>query len=217
MALFAISDLHLGRDMDIFGENWANHQERIADNWRAVVSDSDTVILGGDISWGMRLADASKDLEFIDCLPGRKIIHSGNHDYWWDSTQKLNSMYRSMCFLRNNYFSYLDYAVCGSRGWICPGDTRYTSDDEKVYRREVMRTQMSLEKAVSDGYKKFVLSLHFPPVNDKNECSGFSELIERYEPEIVIYGHLHGVQKEQLNPYKLVSADYLNFKPVKII
>jgi len=217
MALFAISDLHLGRDMSIFGENWTNHSAKIAQNWQRDVGDSDTVIISGDVSWAMRLQEATADLDFIESLPGYKIIHSGNHDYWWNSTEKLNSMYERIFFLKNNYYQYLDYAICGSRGWICPNDTRYVSADEKIYEREVMRVRTSFEKAVSDGYSKFIFTTHFPPVNDKNETSAFTELISKYKPEIVIYGHLHGIEEEGLEPHKLVSADYLNFIPLRLL
>jgi len=217
MPLFAISDLHLGKDMSIFGEQWSEHKLKIAENWCRVVTDNDSVIIGGDVSWAIRLDEAMDDLKFIDSLPGKKIIHSGNHDYWWDSAQKLNSLFSSIFFLKNNYSSYLGYAICGSRGWLCPGDTRYTSSDEKIYKRELMRLQTSIEKAVSAGFTKIILSLHFPPVNDKNDLSGFSELILKYKPELVIYGHLHGVSAESLLPCKLVSADYLNFTPLKLI
>lgn len=217
MSLFAISDLHLGRNMDVFGENWINHPMKIAENWQKVVSDTDTVIISGDVSWATRLDDAIEDLKFIDNLPGYKIIHSGNHDYWWGSTRKLNSMFSGMFFLKNDYYPYQDYAVCGSKGWICPGDTYFKPEDEKIYRREVMRSDMSFEKATDGGYNKFIFSLHFPPVNDKNEQSGFLELIYKYKPELIIYGHLHGVNKENNEGYKLVSADYLNFTPRKLI
>lgn len=217
MALFAVSDLHLGKNMDVFGAQWEHHQIKIAENWQKTVKDSDTVIISGDVSWAKRLDDALPDLEFINSLPGNKVIHSGNHDYWWDSTQKLNSLFKSIFFLKNNYFVYMDYAICGSRGWICPGDTRFTPSDEKVYRRELKRAERSFEKAVCDGYRKFILSLHFPPVNDKLERSGFSELIAKYKPGITIYGHLHSVSEEALLPYKLVSADYLDFTPCRLI
>ena len=229
MSLFAIADLHLSlareKKMDIFGENWKDHDIKIEQNWRASVSCDDTVILGGDISWAMRLDEAVVDLDFIDKLPGRKIIHSGNHDYWWDSTSKLNGMFESISFLKNNFFAYEDYAICGSRGWLCPNDSHFTTHDEKIYKREVLRCGLSFDKAVQSGYNKFIFTLHYPPTNDKKEKSGFIEIVEKYKPQAVLYGHLHGENSFNASimgtasgiEYKLTSADYLDFKPLKIL
>ena len=110
MSLFAIGDLHLSfgvnKPMNIFGENWDNHFEKIQQNWIEKVSSEDTILLPGDISWGMKLEEAKKDLDFIDSLPGKKVIISGNHDYWWDSAGKLNSMYE------NIFFQSSDCIIC---------------------------------------------------------------------------------------------------------
>jgi len=229
MALFAISDLHLSRardkKMDVFGENWKDHDIKIEHNWRSLIKENDTVILGGDISWAMRLDEAIVDLDFVDKLPGRKIIHSGNHDYWWDSTSKLNTMFESISFLKNNFFTYNDYAICGSRGWLCPNDSHFSAHDEKIYKREALRCALSFDKAAESGYNKFIFTLHFPPTNDKKEKSGFLEIAEKYQPHTVLYGHLHGVSSFNASIqgeiggifYKLVSADYIDFCPVKIL
>ena len=229
MALFAIADLHLSRardkKMDIFGENWKEHDVKIEQNWRSLVSADDTVILGGDISWAMRIDEARVDLEFIDQLPGNKIIHSGNHDYWWDSTSKLNGMFESISFLKNNFFAYKDYAICGSRGWICPNDSHFTQHDEKIYKREVLRCATSFDKAAKSGYNKFIFTLHFPPTNDKKEKSEFQKIAEKHRAHTVLYGHLHGEKSFNASIigecsgvcYKLVSADYIDFMPIKII
>ena len=229
MALFAIADLHLSRarnkKMDIFGENWKDHDLKIEQNWRHNIGDDDIVILGGDISWAMRTDEAAVDLEFIDRLPGKKILHSGNHDYWWDSTSKLNNMFESIYFLKNNFFPYKDYAVCGSRGWLCPNDSHFSRHDEKIYKREVLRCTLSFDKAVESGYNKFIFTLHYPPTNDKKERSAFLDIAEKHRPHTVLYGHLHGENSfyasimgevDGIN-YKLVSADYLDFMPLKIL
>ena len=86
MALFAISDIHLGfyhnKKMDIFGEKWVGHYLKLKTNWEQTVKDDDVVILAGDISWGINMKEALPDLDFINSLSGKKIMHSGNHDYW---------------------------------------------------------------------------------------------------------------------------------------
>ncbi|MBE6008873.1 MAG: serine/threonine protein phosphatase [Lachnospiraceae bacterium] len=228
MSLFAISDLHLSavmnKPMDIFGDNWAGHTEKIEKNWKEMIKEEDMVLIPGDISWGMSLDEAIPDLEFIDSLPGKKVLMSGNHDYWWTSVSKLNKMFETMTFVKNTFFNYGDTAICGSRGWVCPNDTAFTKHDEKIYNRELIRLKLSLDGAVRAGYKDIICMMHYPPANDKKETSGFTEIFEQYGIKEVIYGHLHGKYsfptgiKGEVNGvnYRLVSADYLDFKPLKI-
>lgn len=231
MSLFAMSDLHLShfkeKPMDIFDEIWLNHTDKILNNWNKIVTNNDTVIVNGDLSWGMSMDEARLDLDFISNLNGRKIIIQGNHDYYWNSTSKLNAMYNNMFFLKNNYTVYNNYAVCGTKGWICPGDTRYDAHDNKIYLREVGRLKLSLDMAVKNGYKggNIIVAMHFPPTNDNCENSLFVDTLKEYNIKKVIYGHLHGASKYNNSllgnsdgiDYSLVSADYLNFKPIKIL
>ncbi len=229
MSLFAISDLHLSgavdKPMDIFGDNWANHAEKIKENWNNLITDDDIVLVPGDISWGMSLQEAMPDLEFVEGLKGKKVLMSGNHDYWWTSISKLNGMFNTITFIKNTFFAYGDMAVCGSRGWVCPNDSAFTKHDEKIYNRELIRLKLSLDGAKKAGYKEIMCMMHYPPANDKKETSGFTEIFEEYGVKRVIYGHLHGKHsfptgiKGNVNgvEYKLVSADYLNFKPIKLL
>lgn len=231
MSLYAMSDLHLSfykeKPMDIFDSVWKNHPQKILENWNSTVSQNDTVLVPGDVSWGKNLQEAIPDLNFIDNLNGKKILLTGNHDYYWNSTQKLNEMFESMSFLKNNYFVYKNYLICGTRGWICPGDTRYTDHDKKIYLREVGRLKLSIESAVnSNEYNdNIILMMHFPPTNDKHDKSDFIKLIEHYNIKKVIYGHLHGKKKYDNSltgiknnvDYSLVSADFLGFTPIKIL
>ncbi len=230
MSLYAIGDLHLGQGLDkpmeIFGENWRNHEEKIVSNWQNTVTEKDTVILAGDISWGMRIHEARPHLALIESLPGRKIVLQVNHDFWWNSTARVREAFPSFTFLKNDCSFYEDYAICGSRGWLCPKDTFYTAADEKVYRREQLRLRLSISDALRQGAEKIVLVMHYPPTNDKKETSGFTELINEY-PQIkkVVFGHLHGEKSHKacisgkINgvDFNLVSADFLDFKPKKIL
>ncbi len=229
MSLYALSDLHLSffkeKPMDIFGDIWKNHWEKIKLNWENVVSDEDTVIIAGDISWGLNLNEAQKDLEFINNLKGKKIVFQGNHDYWWNSTSKIRKVFPDITFVKNDFAIYENYAICGSRGWICPNDTMFRESDEKLYKREAIRVRLSIESAIKKGYKdNIILVLHYPPVNDKKEYSEFMKIIEEYNIKTVIYGHLHGENsfKNILNGkyndvnYFLTSADFINFSPIKI-
>ena len=229
MSLFAMSDLHLShfkpKPMDIFDPIWENHTQKIYENWNKVVSDDDYVIVPGDLTWGGNLNEAKVDLDFISNLNGSKIIFMGNHDYFWNSTQKLNEMYSNMHFVKNSYYDYNGIAICGTRGWVCPNDSRYTPHDKKIYLREVGRLERSIEMAKSNGYSDIIVAMHFPPTNDKKEASGFTHIINKYNIKTVIYGHLHGSDKYDYSlrgniegtSYSLVSADYLKFKPIKIL
>jgi predicted phosphohydrolase len=227
MALYAISDLHLAlsgdKPMDVFGENWYKHDEKIKTNWSEKISSEDTVLIGGDISWSIRMEDGMKDIQWIHELPGRKIIVKGNHDYWWGSINKLNGLYEDIRFVQNNYYTYGGYAICGTRGWTCPGSEKYTTQDDKIYKRELIRLRLSLESAKIAGYNKYICMIHYPPTNEKFETSGFTEIFEEYSVETVIYGHLHGNSLNRvLNGdkngvrYVMTSSDYLDFNPVKI-
>ncbi len=230
MALFAISDLHFGtginKTMDIFGTRWLNHVEKIIENWNNTVSENDTVIIPGDISWGNNLREAKSDLDLIDSLSGKKIMMVGNHDYWWQSLNKVNTAYPNISFLQNNYYLYNDTAICGTRGWICPNSVKFTKDDKKVYNREQLRLKLSLDAAVRDGHgEKIIVAFHYPPVNENHDRSGFIDILEQYSGiKKVIYGHIHGIYNESELfggiqngiDYKLVSSDYLNFKPLKL-
>ena len=228
MALYAISDLHLAfttdKPMDIFGEKWIKHDEKIKENWISKIKKEDTVLIAGDISWSMKSSDSKGDLDWINDLPGKKIISKGNHDYWWSGISKLNSMYDNTKFLQNNFYVYDDYAICGSRGWILEGSDRFTEKDKKIFNREIIRLRLSLDKAKEAGFEKFIVMIHYPQINERIEESAFTEIFKEYGVEKVIYGHLHGPslatafngEHEGVN-YIITSCDYLNFDPIRIL
>lgn len=228
MALYAISDLHLAHNsdkpMDIFGEKWKDHDKKINDNWLELINPEDMVLVAGDISWAMKASDSMEDLDWIDRLPGRKIISKGNHDYWWGSISKLNSLYENTKFLQNNFYIYQDYAICGTRGWICPGTDRFTEKDKKIFSRELIRLRLSLESAKEAGFIKIIVMIHYPPTNEKFEESEFVKIFKEYNVEKVVYGHLHGSAlgrvingKMDGIEYIMTSCDFLNFKPYRIL
>lgn len=240
MSIYAIADLHLSfssdKPMDIYGGEWINHTEKVKSNWESMISDEDTVILPGDNSWALRFEDALTDLKWISELPGKKVFIKGNHDLWWNSTSKLNAQFENMYFLQNTFYEAEGYAICGSRGWICPGDSDFTAQDEKIYLRELGRIKLSLEAAAKAGYGKkaeesginrgnILGVIHFPPAADDIRGSGFTDLFEEYGAVKVIYGHLHGKDaygcglKGMRNniEYILTSTDYLRCTPYQII
>ena len=232
MKIFAIGDLHLsmGEDiekpMDIFGGEWVGHAEKLYNNWTESVTNDDIVIVCGDISWGLRLDEAVADLEWIHNLPGTKVFFKGNHDLWWQSAGRLNKMYDdgTMNFMQCKAYIAGDVAICGSRGWICPGPDGVSEHDRKIYDREAARLRLSLEEGKKQGIKKIIGVLHYPPTNDKHQASDFTRLMEEYGVKTCVYGHLHGKDvfpnglKGIYNgvEYRLVSLDYLQAKPEEV-
>ena len=225
MRVFAIGDLHLpGGDMkpmDVFGSHWENHFERISESWRALVSEDDVVLIPGDISWAMQLADALQDLERIAQLPGRILILRGNHDYWWSSLTQLRcSLPQGMHAVQNDAYDAGDMVFCGTRGWTIPGQGA-AAQDEKIFRREVLRLEMSLKAAaqMADG-RPIVAMMHYPPLLPEHKASGtaFTRLLSAYGVSRCVYGHLHGQSIQRgINGvydgvrYDLVSCDALGF------
>lgn len=227
MRIFAIGDLHLSKQdkpMDIFGREWIDHSRKIKEAWLRFVANDDVVLIPGDISWAMGLEDAYEDLADILTLPGEKIFIRGNHDYWWSSYRKVInafSEFKNAHFLQNNSISIGDYAFVGTRGWLIPSCAGYTTADERIYKRELIRFEMSLQSAQKD--KRKIAMLHFPPLFSDQVISGFVELLEKYEVDTVVYAHLHGKScKSGFEGirngvrYILCSADYINFTPVTI-
>ncbi|MHC1747576.1 MAG: metallophosphoesterase [Cellulosilyticaceae bacterium] len=228
MGLFAISDLHFGtaveKSMNIFGETWYNHMEKIQHNWQQRVKSEDAVLIPGDISWGINRAEAKSDLDYINALPGTKILVRGNHDFWWQKIGQLNQMYPNIHFLQNNAYELEEWIVCGTRGWICPNESCFSEKDAMLYKREVIRLELSLKAASNMGKKKIIAMMHYAPTNDRLETSAFTRLFEQYDVSHVFYGHLHGkfvngTYLEGLHRgvnYHLVSADYLDFIPLLV-
>ena len=226
MSLYAIADLHLSfgvdKPMDIFG-GWQDYQERLYDEWQAVVKKDDLVVIAGDISWAMATEDSIADFKFIEGLNGKKIIMKGNHDYWWSTKTKIEKMFlendiKSVSIMQNNSFRYKDISICGTRGWI---NENGKEADKKVLLREAQRLQMSLDSADSDTEK--IVFLHYPPIF-KNDCNySILEVLKKNNIKQVYYGHLHGASclnafegESDGITYRLISSDYLKFKPIKI-
>lgn len=225
-----MADLHLckgnpEKTMSIFN-GWQNYQELIEKNWKELISDSDTIVLPGDISWGMSLKEAAPDFKFIEQLPGQKIVIKGNHDYWWTTKKKMENFFAaegctSIKILHNNHYRYGEYGICGTRGWVnMPGETQ----DEKVLRREVQRLETSIRSALDEGLKPIVF-LHYPPIFATNFNYDILDVLYRYKIEECYYGHIHGKSAHDLcvkNTYDginfhLIAGDYLQFIPEKIV
>lgn len=231
MALYAMGDLHLSlgikdKPMDVFGAGWQNYMEKIEKHCRAVLKENDVILLAGDLSWATYMEQATADFEFVESLPGRKIISKGNHDYWWDTVSKLNKYknekkFKTVEFLHNNFFVYEDWAICGNRGWIFSS----SQDDIKIYDRELSRLELSLEAAEKAGYHKKIVMTHFPPLTALEAGDGrMIDIMKKYGVEMCVYGHLHNINPNENHTttisgikLRLVAADYLKFNPVRIL
>ncbi len=224
MALFVLGDTHLSlsgnKSMEVFGGAWEGYVDKLRQGLSALTQE-DTLVLCGDLSWGMSLEQAQADLAFLDSFPGRKLLLKGNHDYWWTTAAKMNGFFQQQGFhsfqlLHNNCHFYRDVALCGTRGWFYE-----EKGDQKVFRRELIRLETSLKAA---GEREKLCFLHYPPRCQSYVCKEIVELLERYRVRACYYGHLHGVSHRQAAEgiwnnveYNLVAADYLNFQPQKIL
>lgn len=224
MRVFAIGDLHLPggqqKPMNVFGAHWDDHLSRICADWRERVFPEDLVLIPGDISWAMTLDQARGDLANIGALPGKKLLLRGNHDYWWSSIGQVRAaLPEGMYALQNDAFLFGDYLIAGTRGWQTPGSKEFESSDEKIYRRELQRLELSLKDARKKSEHAPILAmLHFPPFNEQQEDNDFTALLSHYGVTRVLFGHLHGKSvhsafQGQLDGiwYHLVSCDALGF------
>lgn len=229
MSLYVIADLHLcqgnpEKTMGIFN-GWKNYQELIRKNWLDLVKSDDTVVIAGDISWGMSLKESTADFHFIENLTGQKIIIKGNHDYWWSTKKKMEDFLTaegcgSIHILHNNHFRYGNYGICGTRGWVSiKGETQ----DEKILKREVQRLETSIKSALADNLVPIVF-MHYPPVFASNFNYDILDILYRYNIKDCYYGHIHGRSAHELSikntydgiNFHLISGDYLQFTPEKI-
>lgn len=228
MSLFVIADLHLSfganKPMNIF-RGWDNYEERLEKNWRSLVTDEDTVVIPGDISWAMKLNECYEDFKFIHNLPGKKLLLKGNHDYWWDTRRKIENYLNENSFdsieiVFNSAKAVGEYAVCGTRGWFYDAEA---DSDKKVLNREVGRLRTSITEALKTGLEPVVF-LHYPPVYGDQRCDDILNVLKEYNIKKCYYGHLHGsnVAKKAVTGefeginFKLISSDYVKFVPILV-
>lgn len=240
MSIYAIGDLHLSlnkeKPMDIFGGNWKNHEQKIKENWKNTVQDTDLVILPGDFSWEMHLKDMYNDFAYLNDLPGKKLLLKGNHDYWWTTLAKMREFlqenkFENIDFVYNNSYLFEDKIIAGTRGWALND----TENSDKMNHREEERLKLSLQSGVDNfGDKEIICIMHYPPIIEENKndannqsknlkVSNYVQIMKEYNVKTCLYGHLHGESHKEafegiiegIN-FKLVSSDYLDFKLYKI-
>ena len=243
MSVFVMADTHLSlavnKPMDKFGARWANHTEKIKEKWCAAVGENDTVVIPGDLSWGINLEEALPDFRMIDALPGKKILLKGNHDYWWDTVKKMTAFneehgIRTFSYLHNNAVRCEDFILCGSRGWYTEEKKVITAnevDTAKLIAREVGRLKTSLE--CGEAIKRQVMEeegrelemlvfLHFPPYFKGYICDEIILQLYRFGVERCYFGHIHGTYDVPMTrrymdiDFTLVAGDFLGFAPLRI-
>lgn len=228
MSLWVIGDLHLplgaAKPMDVFGGGWEDYVSKIESNWKRLVAEGDTVVIAGDLSWGMTLEQSLPDFIFINALPGKKILVKGNHDYFWATVSKMSSFLRQnnlefICFLHNNSYEIDGIGLCGTRGWFID-ESKDGVESQKIYQRELLRLEASLKSSKSES--KTVV-MHYPPIYKGFICTPIIDLFKAYNVTQCYYGHLHGNARSSAVTgmhgsvyYRLVSADNVNFEPVRI-
>ncbi len=233
--IWTISDLHLSsvqpKPMDIFGPRWKDHPQRIAAAWRARVAPDDQVLVAGDISWALKLADALVDLEWIAALPGHKVLIRGNHDYWYPRRGGQLRTLRAqlppgITALSGDAVDIGEAVVCGTRGWITPAAPGFDpATDQRIYDRELTMLDNALRAAhqLASATRPLIVMLHYPPFLE-GQPTAFAQRVAAAGAHACIYGHLHrpedwasAVDKTVDGvSYQLTSCDYLGFGPVAV-
>ncbi len=209
--------------MSIFNDEWNQHYRKIYENWHALVKPGDVVLLPGDISWATRLEEACYDLGYLGLLPGTVIAIPGNHDYWWQGISKVRKMVpENVRLIQNDHVMVGKVAICGTRGWTCPNGYQFNEQDQKIYKRELIRLENSL-RSIKEEPGDIIVMMHFMPTNENHDRSDFIDILCDFGVKTVIYGHLHDRARKYRLPdeawgirFYLVSADYINFSPVVI-
>ena len=229
MKVFAISDLHLSglkeKPMNVFGEGWEGHFEKIKADWAQKVSAEDIVLIGGDTSWGMKPEEGMYDVRSLAPLKGKKVLIRGNHDYWWNGITRLRAAApEGFYFLQNDCVRLGNFVIAGSRGWTCPGSADYTERDRTLYLREAERFRLAFQEAekVRREGDTLIALIHYPPFNVKKEDTLFTALFEKNGVDKVVFGHLHGSGYFPLKcekagiEYFLTSCDKVKFSLTQI-
>ena len=234
MSIYAIGDLHLSfetnKPMNVFGENWDNYEEKLEQSWNEIIKEDDTVLIPGDFSWATYLKDTLQDFQYLDNLTGKKVLLKGNHDYWWTTLKSMREFlnqnnFNNIDFLFNSSYECDEAMIVGTRGWAF----NETENSDKMLKREAARLELSIKDAIQkNNNKKIICMMHYPPITknmiEMKQKSEYLEILKKYDITDCIYGHLHGNSHNEavegnidgIN-LKLVSSDYLEFKPIKIL
>lgn len=248
--IWTLSDLHLSistpsKHMRIFGQEWEAYEEKIAENWKQRIHADDLVLLPGDICWAKTLEEALIDFQFLDNLPGIKVLVKGNHDYFFSSLTKLQKLLPpSLHYLHNTAWNFSwhgkSLAIGGTRLWDTPeydfasyilfkenpksstAPPPTKEQDSTIFAKELIRLETSLQLLDPHADLKIALT-HYPPIGADLQPSQASAILEKYHIDICVFGHLHSVHKNALPfgtargvRYVFASADYVDFTPIPL-
>ncbi len=238
MAIYALADLHLSlsvadKTMEVFGSSWDGYITKIKESWESMVTDEDTVLIPGDISWATYVEKGEEDFRFISELPGRKIMCRGNHDYWWTTIKKMEDFFaekgfRNLELVRTNVIEADDCLISGTRGWMIESkECVEGTENKKIYEREKLRIKMCIEKLseADPGHdRKRIMVIHYPPITSKMEYTEFAQMMAEGGIDICVYGHLHGKAHKKAfegdfmgTRFVCSSADFVGFMPIRVI
>ncbi len=223
MAIFVIGDLHLSfstdKPMEVFGEKWYRHYDKIKSDWDEKVCEGDSVILAGDSSWAMNLEEFKADMDFIDSMAGTKYFLKGNHDYWWSTLRKMMMTFPEARFIYNNSYVIGNKVIVGTRGWDYNPDESDTSKDNTIFFRECLRLENSIKSVREEhSHLEKICILHYPPFTVGGRKTRLNEIIEEHGIKRVYFGHVHShhelVTTGEVDgvTYTMISADYVDFK-----
>ena len=251
MRVFAMADFHLsfaveGKSMDVFGDHWINHDSKIKQYCHELIKDEDLFLIAGDHSWALHFDDALVDLKWIDQLPGTKVLIKGNHDLWANSINKIRKyLPKNMHFLQNDSLFTHNCNIAGARLWEDPtidfsdwiifrdspkANVRVQEDtdqkrqaDEKIFNKEIERLKLSLQSMQPQGKYKIVM-LHYPPTGPSHQDTIVTKLMDEYQIDLCVYGHLHNLKKDapvnftkNNTRYACTACDFLDYRPLNII
>jgi uncharacterized protein len=247
MSVFAIADLHLPfsvpqKNMEVFGLAWNKYTQRLEEAWRNEITSDDLVLIAGDISWAKTTQEAKEDLNWLETLPGTKLLLKGNHDYWWSSLAQVKAILPpSMHLIQNNVYNWKGISIGGARlwdtqeftydDWVEYQDNPYATEkapqlsaeeDEKIFSRELGRLEMSLKQL--DPYAKWKIGMtHYPPVGPEKATSRSLQILQKFGVQTCVFGHVHNMKRSFPSPqniggidFYLTAGDYLEFKPVQL-
>ena len=179
----------------------------------------------------MYLEETYKDFEYLNNLPGNKILLKGNHDYWWTTLTSMRKYlkennFENIDFLYNNSYLIEDKIISGTRGWI--NTNPKNQENHKILKRECDRLELSIKNGISayGDDKEIIVFMHYPPFykEEVDESINFINLMKKYNVKQCFYGHLHGEShKEAVEgiiegiEFRLISSDYLNFDLLKLV
>lgn len=233
--VWALSDMHLPGDknktMDRFGSIWLAHPSQIRDNVTATCGENDILLVSGDVTWASNIEGARADLQFIAQLGCRVVLSEGNHDSWASSYNAvMRNLPPNVFWAKRGCTRIGNVAIVSTR--LCDFDCvewpdyikTECSDPQKQQRRDFMRLENALKELPQGDDIIRILMVHYPPISANGEANKLTDIINKYNVDYCVYGHLHYILEKQIamdvkigkTRFMLTASDHLKMKPVEI-